>query len=240
MPQYLCDLWQKHQQKQNQQSNNNNTNNNTPQTYATALDRPNDAFDFMSALNDYGTYMTVYNKESIANTSTLIDNCTTHSILMDLSYFTNINYNPTKLSTITHHSEPVGIGHGPAVITLPNGTTIHLSNAIFAPNAITNYLSFLDLRNNGYDIASRNGDLLLTKWDLLRPFSTIEQFAALPNGLHGTTIMSFLPRVGDEVNEDIRPIALMGVGEGHMDMRVEFPLVPWMGEDNVILIETPQ
>ena len=81
----------------------------------------------------------------------IVDSGTTHSILRSKEYFLRITPSTRKITTIKGPSD-LEQGHGPAKITLPQGTIINIELAIFAPDATRNLLSFKDLRNNDLHI----------------------------------------------------------------------------------------
>src|SRR5450759_3717612 len=83
----------------------------------------------------------------------ILDSRTSHTILKDKQYFQEIYPSNRPVTTITgvNHIEE---GHGPAQLSLPNGTTIKIKSAIYAPLATHNLLSFHDIRQNNLHIRS--------------------------------------------------------------------------------------
>ena len=79
----------------------------------------------------------------------LADNETTHTILRNRQLF--IDFMPYKSSVTTMiGSSPVIQGRGIAKFLLPNGTKIHVTDALYAPKANQTLLSFNDIRANGF------------------------------------------------------------------------------------------
>ena len=80
---------------------------------------------------------------------------TTHSILRDKEYFTNLTLRKANVHTIL---VPVKIieGFGHATIMLPNGTTLHLEDALLSSRSNRNLLSFQDIRRNRYHLETLN------------------------------------------------------------------------------------
>ena len=80
----------------------------------------------------------------------LIDSGTTHVILTDKRFFTNIDASSAPRSVKTlGGTVSIAEGAGKAQVVLPNGTVIAIEKAIYAPKASRNLLSFSDLRKNG-------------------------------------------------------------------------------------------
>ena len=92
---------------------------------------------------------------------------TTHSILRDKEYFTNLTLRKANVHTI---SRPIKIieGFRQATIMLPNGTTLHLEDALLSNRSSRKLLSFQDIRRNGYHIetlnANKNDFLCITSY----------------------------------------------------------------------------
>jgi hypothetical protein len=81
----------------------------------------------------------------------IVDSGTSHTILRSKECFTQITPSHRTMTTIMG-SDQIEEGHGPATITLPRGTSIHIRSAIYAPNATKNLISFKDIWENGYHI----------------------------------------------------------------------------------------
>ncbi|KAK9105957.1 hypothetical protein Scep_022801 [Stephania cephalantha] len=85
----------------------------------------------------------------------LIDCATTHTILKNREYFSNLNLAEANVQTISGISNLIN-GSGRANIMLLGGTTIHVDNALYSENSRRNLLSFKDIRQNGYHIETVN------------------------------------------------------------------------------------
>ena len=96
----------------------------------------------------------------------LVDCTTTHTILCDKKYFSNLTLVPFNVQTI---SGPIDLikGSRRATIVLPNGTKFQIDDALYYNKSNRNLLSFKDIRRNGYHIEtmSHNGNkYLLITW----------------------------------------------------------------------------
>ena len=87
----------------------------------------------------------------------LADYATTHTILCDKKYFSNISLVKSNVNTI---SGPVDLiqDSGRTTIILPRGTKIHINDAFYYAKSKRNLLSFKDIRRNGYHIETMNDD----------------------------------------------------------------------------------
>ncbi|KAK9097848.1 hypothetical protein Syun_024893 [Stephania yunnanensis] len=63
----------------------------------------------------------------------LADCATTHTILKNREYFSNLNLAEANVQTISGISNLIN-GSGRANIMLPGGTTIHVDNALYSKN----------------------------------------------------------------------------------------------------------
>ena len=79
----------------------------------------------------------------------LLDNATTPSILKDKNYFSTMTLRKTNIHTISGPVEMIN-GFGNATIMLPNGTILHIKDALLSTKTKRNLLSFKDVRRNGY------------------------------------------------------------------------------------------
>ena len=81
----------------------------------------------------------------------LADCATTHSILQQKKYFSQLTLAPSNVTTI---SGPVNLieGSGRATIILSGGTILHLQDALYSTQSKRNLLSFKDIRWNGYHL----------------------------------------------------------------------------------------
>ena len=89
----------------------------------------------------------------MANTgeSCLIDSGTTHTILRNSKYFTELIPIQANVKTISGNPE-ITEGAGKASIVLPMGTNLKISNAVYSSKSQRNLISFKDMRQNGFHI----------------------------------------------------------------------------------------
>lgn len=120
----------------------------------------------------------------------LVDSATTHTILKNKRFFSKLFSYAHKVSTIAgpvHMIEGYGIAH----LILPNGTQVHIKEALYASKAQRNLLSFKDIRVNGYHIETRNNgnkETLCITSNAGSQKLTLEEFSCLSVGLYYTTI----------------------------------------------------
>ena len=111
---------------------------------------------------------------------------TTHTILHDKKYFSNLTLVPFNVQTI---SGPINLikGSKRATIVLPNGTKFQIDDVFYSNKSNQNLVSFKDIRRNGYHIEtmSHNGNeyLLIT-----RQKQILEQLISSSYGLYQTII----------------------------------------------------
>ena len=120
----------------------------------------------------------------------LVDCATTHTILCDKKYFSNISLVKSNVNTI---SGPVDLIQGSrrATIILPRGNKIHINDSLYYAKSKWNHLSFKDIRQNGYRIETMNDDsneyLLITSiifWEK----HILEKLPSYSCGLYQTII----------------------------------------------------
>lgn len=148
---------------------------------------------FMTNLSDDSDFETevveVFSNEPSDAYHCLVDSATTHVILKDKRFFTNLDASraPKTIKTLGG-STTIAKGVGPAQVILPGGSTINITYAIYAPKASRNLLSFADLRKNGFHIntASSSGVECLQLVD--EQGNVVEEFKASGSGLYATTI----------------------------------------------------
>ena len=87
----------------------------------------------------------------------LTDCATTHTILRDKKYFSNISLVKSNVNTILGLVDLIQ-GFGRATIISPRGTKIHINDALYYTKSKRNLLSFKDIRRNGYHIETMNDD----------------------------------------------------------------------------------
>ena len=85
----------------------------------------------------------------------LLDSATTHSILKDKNYFSTMTLRKANVHTISGSVEMID-GSGNATIMLPNGTTLHIEDALLSAKTKRNLLSFKDVPRNGYHLKTIN------------------------------------------------------------------------------------
>ena len=87
----------------------------------------------------------------------LADYATTHSILQQKKYFSQLTLTPSNVTPI---SGPVNLieGSGRATIILPGGTILHLQDALYSTQSKHNLLSFKDIRWNGYHLETMSDE----------------------------------------------------------------------------------
>ena len=127
---------------------------------------------------------------SSAGDECLVDCATTHTILRNKKYFSNLTLISSNVQTI---SGPVDLikGSERATIVLPNGTKFQINNALYSNKSNRNLLSFKDIRRNGYHIETihRDGnEYLLITCIIFGQKQILEQMASLSCGLYQTTI----------------------------------------------------
>ena len=85
----------------------------------------------------------------------LVDCATTHTILCDKKYFSNLSLVKSNVNTI---SSPIDLiqGFERATIILPSGTKIHINDVLYYITSKQNLLSFKDIQRNGYHIETIN------------------------------------------------------------------------------------
>ena len=95
----------------------------------------------------------------------LVDCATTHTILRDKKYFSNLTLVPFNVQTISSSVDLIK-GLRRAIIILPNGTKFQIDDVLYSNKSNRNLLSFKDVRINGYHIENinhnGNGYLLIT------------------------------------------------------------------------------
>ncbi|WP_439649177.1 hypothetical protein, partial [Dyella mobilis] len=75
----------------------------------------------------------------------LADSASTHTILRDIKYFSNLKMFKAKVHTIYGVANLID-GSGKADIILSGGTKIHISDALYSSRSERNLLSFKDIR----------------------------------------------------------------------------------------------
>ena len=81
----------------------------------------------------------------------LLDSITTHSILRDKNYFSSMTLRKVNFHSISGPIEMIDDFRN-ATIMLPNGTTLHIDDALLSTKTKRNLLGFKDIRHNGYHL----------------------------------------------------------------------------------------
>ena len=84
-----------------------------------------------------------------------VDYATTHIILHDKKYFSNLTLVPFNVQTILGLVDLIK-GSERATIVLPNGTKFQIDDALYSNKSNRNLLSFNDSRRNGYHIETES------------------------------------------------------------------------------------
>ena len=82
----------------------------------------------------------------------IADCATTHTILQNLKYFSQLTKTSSHVWTISGTSNIIE-GFGKASFILPNETQIHIPDALYSSKSTRNLLSFKDIRLNGFLIS---------------------------------------------------------------------------------------
>jgi peptide/histidine transporter 3/4 len=122
----------------------------------------------------------------------LADSATTHTILRDRKYFSNLISTRANVTTISGPADLIE-GSGRAHIRLPNGTQLFIQEALYSRSSRRNLLSFKDIRLNGYHIETTNEnnvEYLCITSNANSQRRILERLVALTFGLYHTTIKS--------------------------------------------------
>ncbi|KAM2555553.1 hypothetical protein TB2_019544 [Malus domestica] len=88
---------------------------------------------------------------SSGEVSCLADSATTHTILRERHYFTNLIPKKAPLTTLSGPSNLIE-GYRKARIMLSNGTTLTIKETLYSPRSRRTLLSFRDIRDNKYHL----------------------------------------------------------------------------------------
>jgi peptide/histidine transporter 3/4 len=122
----------------------------------------------------------------------LADSATTHTILRDQKYFSDLIPTRAKVTTISGSADIIE-GSGRAHVWLPNGTQLFIQEALYSARSKRNLLSFKDIRLNGYHIETTNEnnvEYLCITSNKHNQRRILERMVALSSGLYHTTIKS--------------------------------------------------
>ncbi|XP_012842190.1 PREDICTED: uncharacterized protein LOC105962428 [Erythranthe guttata] len=123
----------------------------------------------------------------------LLDSATTHSIFNNKIYFSSVTLCKAQVKTIAGSAEIID-GSGNATIVLPNGTTLHIENALISGRSNKNLLSFKDVRRNGYHLETlveNTVECLCVTSYVMDKRIVHEKFEATASGLYCVQIRAF-------------------------------------------------
>ncbi|XP_074369756.1 uncharacterized protein LOC141711251 [Apium graveolens] len=116
----------------------------------------------------------------------IVDCGTTHTILQNRKYFTQITKTEVQVGTISGISNIIE-GFGKVSFVLPNDTHIHIPNALYSSKSTRNLLSFKDIRLNNFHIETTfeaNREYLLITSANPSNKEILEKFHSLFSGLY--------------------------------------------------------
>ena len=90
---------------------------------------------------------------SSGEVSCLADSATTHIILRERHYFTNLIPKKAHLTTLSGPSNLIE-GYRNARIMLSNGTILTIKETLYSPHSGRTLLSFRDIRDNKYHLGT--------------------------------------------------------------------------------------
>ena len=123
----------------------------------------------------------------------LADCGTTHTVLRHRQLFTDLVFSTSSMTTMIG-SKSIIQGRGTASFMLPNGTTLNVVDALYAPKSPRTLLSFKDIRANGFhlDTYVENGEeYLCVTSEKAGHRRILEKMKSLGNGLYLTSIRIF-------------------------------------------------
>ena len=127
---------------------------------------------------------------SSGEVSCLADSATTHTILRERHYFTNLIPKKAPLTTLSGPSNLIE-GYGKARIMLSNGTILTINEALYSPCSGRTLLSFRDIWDNKYHLETTEDNgfefLCITSYEYGQKHIH-EKLERLPTGLYITTI----------------------------------------------------
>jgi len=132
----------------------------------------------------------VYSNSTNDDTQCLIDSATTHVILKDKRFFIKLDASraPSTIKTLGG-ATTIARGAGAAQVMLPSGCSIFVENAIYAPKASRNLLSFADLRKNGFHLNTARSSGVECLQLVNQNGQVVEEFDDNGNGLYATKII---------------------------------------------------
>ena len=126
--------------------------------------------------NVFGNHIKTNNMEKSNTHKFIIDSATSHTIITQREYFTNVIETPISVSTIlskiqAHQSGVVGYGTA-RIPTGKNNITLNIKNAIYAPNGDGNLIATKDLVKMGYQFICAETAGILIRPNDLTPMAT--------------------------------------------------------------------
>nr|XP_025883441.1 uncharacterized protein LOC112940076 [Solanum lycopersicum] len=120
----------------------------------------------------------------------LLDSATTHTILKEKKYFSNLVMKMAYVNTISGSTKLIE-GSGRATLLLPGGTILSIDNALYCSKSQRNLLSFKVIRQNGYHVETANEGkvecLYITTINVEKKI-VHEKLPAFSSGLYYTSI----------------------------------------------------
>ena len=120
----------------------------------------------------------------------LLDSATTHIILKEKKYFSNLVMKMAYVNTISGSTKLIE-NSGRATLLLPGGTILNIDNALYCSKSQRNLLSFKVIRQNGYHVETANEGkveyLYITTINVEKKI-VHEKLPAFSSGLYYTSI----------------------------------------------------
>ena len=116
----------------------------------------------------------------------LADSATTHTILRNEKYFSQLIKAKGNVGTISGTSNLIE-GFGKASFMLPNETQVFIKNALYSSKSRRNLLSFKDIRLNGFHIETTNendNEYLLITSTISGKKNILEKLHSISSGLY--------------------------------------------------------
>lgn len=132
----------------------------------------------------------IFNSKTTHGDLCLADSATTHTILKDKIYFSQLKFLHGNVNTISGPADLIE-GSGRANFILPGGTRFNINNALYSSRSKRNLLSFKDIRNNGYHIETmdeNNVEYLCITSMISGEKTILEKLPTLSLGLYYTYI----------------------------------------------------
>ena len=123
----------------------------------------------------------------------LVDSATTHTILKNKEYFTQLTVYEGNVNTISGVAKLIE-GSGKACLLLPRGTKLIIKDALYSRKSQRNLLSFKDVRQNGFHIETMNengNEYLCLTAHVSGRREVVEKLPAYSSGLYFTHISPF-------------------------------------------------